>query len=69
MSWGEKLVIARLGNCYIHAEWKILFMNEMKWNEIGLDQKVVLKKSFKLYRQILVRVITKVGKWLKWQIQ
>jgi hypothetical protein len=30
--------------------------------EFGLDQKVEFKKSFKLYRQILVRVITKVAK-------
>jgi len=67
MHRGEKLLIARLGNCDICAEWKISFMNEMKWNEIGLNRKVVLKKSFKFYRQILVRVITKVAKWLKWQ--
>jgi hypothetical protein len=30
--------------------------------KFGLDQKVKFKKSFKLYRQILVRVIMKVAK-------
>ncbi len=69
MPRGEKLLIARLGNCNIHAEWNISFLNEMKWNEIGLDRKVVLKKSFKFYCQILVRVLTKVAKWLEWQKQ
>ncbi len=61
-----KANIARLGNCDIHAEWKISFANVMKWNENGLDRKVVLKKSFKVYRQILVRVIAKVSNWCEW---
>ncbi len=69
MPQGEKLVIARLGNCDICPAWKISFVNEMKWNEIGLDRKVDLRKSFEHYRQILVIVITKVAKWLNWQMQ
>ncbi len=69
MPRGEKLVIARQGNCDIHVEQKISFVNEMKLNLIGLDQKVDLKKSFEFYCQILVRVIKKVAKWLEWQKQ
>ncbi len=30
--------------------------------KFGLDQKVEFKKSFELYRQILVRVVTKIAK-------
>jgi len=46
MPRGEKLLIARLGNCNSCEEWKISFMNEMKWNEIGLNWKFELKKIF-----------------------
>ncbi len=69
MPWGEKLLKARLGNCDICPERKISFMNEMKWNEIFLDRKFNLRKSFEHYRQILARVMTKVAKWLEWQKQ
>jgi len=40
-----------------------IFRSLMRWNEtkFGLGRKVQFKKSFKLYRQILVRATTKVA--------
>jgi hypothetical protein len=45
-----------LGDYIIHVEPKIVFMKE-----IGLYQKIEFKKSFKLYRQILARALTRVA--------
>ncbi len=45
-----------LGKSIIHVEPKIVFMKG-----IGLYQKIEFKKSFKLYRQILAKAITRVA--------
>ncbi len=50
-----------VGNCKIHEEQNILFMNETKQNEILTIPKGCVQKSFKLYCQILIGVLTKVA--------
>ena len=43
--------------------WSEKFHSRTRWNgkKFGRDWKVELKKSFKLYRQILLRILMKVG--------
>ncbi len=64
-------LLFELGNCDIHANRKISFMNEMKRYEIYPRLKGWIKKSFELYCQISLKVETKFClnffhfKWVK----
>jgi hypothetical protein len=49
-------LVANVGDCDTHAQQKISYMNETKWYEIWPNPNMVeFKKSFKLYRQILLK--------------
>jgi hypothetical protein len=49
--WPTIIIGQNLANCNIHAEWKILVMNNMKWYEIWSKPKVWVKKTFVIYCQ------------------